>query len=115
MLNDQIIINEREYEIDIDIYSSGIDGIFTSTNIYEPLRRNDYENCYCQAVFIIDNKDESNPKMIKTQTRSVKIDASAIVGAHLIDGKMLTTANSVGFGTVQTFHEWLNAILKSYD
>ena len=116
MSNEQIItINDREYKTGNHIYKSGIDDVFTSYSIYEGLKKGDSKLSFGSVLFIIDNRDASNPKMITTKICSVKYGPGAIIIRNLIDGKMLASANSVGFGKVEIFHEWLNVILKSHD
>lgn len=126
-----IIINTRKFQVstksdifDFDIfdskkgnskpqniYPSGINNVYCSDNIYGSLNRRITGCNQGPELFIIDNRNSSDPKLIPTTIRSITYGRGADTTGTIINGKGLTSLNSVEFVSVSQFHRWLNAII----
>ena len=94
-----------------DIYCSGIDDVYCNIEVYSSLKNNMNGSSIGPKLFIVDNRNPVDPKLISTNFYSVTYGAKAYIKDTTVDGESLTSTNSIGFTHVDQFRHWLKALI----
>jgi len=94
-----------------DVYSSGIKDVYCSENTYQTISGGGSGCCSGPQFFVIDNRTPSEPRLITTNIRSISYgyDTTGIT----IDGKSLTSANSLKLNNSCHFVQCIRALINN--